>query len=227
MQLKWQALIALLASGVVGLTVGYLALGRSQVPPEQAPSAIALPPPPPAAPAPPPVEAAQADPSVKAKAPAATRAVRAPQTQAPTVAVPGGVAPGALGDDPFVPARASLDAAAATTDTSMLTTGPGRFVFLELQAAAITSLTMREGQLARNGAATYGKFAQNAKVGTVKGARPRVELLHVGWDREARPVVAHIRTTGSPPIEGIVALKIGEVFVAVTPDKSAPAVLPQ
>jgi hypothetical protein len=222
MQLKWQALIALLASGIVGLTVGYLALGRSQVPPEQAPSAVALPPPPPAAPAPPPVAAPQVDPSAKAKAPAASRAARAPQTAAPTVAVPGGAALGAVGDAPFVPARASVDAAAATTDTSMLTTGPGRFVFLELQTAAIPSLTMREGQLARNGAASYGKFAQNPKVGAVKGARPRVELLHIGWDREARPVVAHIRTTGSPPIEGIVALKIGDVFVAVTPDKSVP-----
>lgn len=200
-----QGLLALAAGGAAGLVGGYAVLGSAQVPP-----ALDLPPPP----------------AVVAVPELAARVAEKPADVA-AAAAPVPSPPAALAPEP--PPAATVEAApgppATLWDASLVPRGPGRFALLDLQAAGVTTLTVRAGQLARDGAASMRTFANNPRVATLRGPLARVELLHLGFDAEARPVLAHVRVPGTAA-EGVVALKQGEIFVPVMRDPEAAAVEP-
>lgn len=168
-------------------------------------------------------------PVVAAAAPAAVPgpvgapdAVPVPVAVAPAGSAAAAVADPAQADDPVIPARAGIDSA-QSVDVSLIPRGKGHFALLDLETAQVAALTIREGSLQRDGAAAYKNYSGNAKVGVLKGPRPRVELLHLGFDAEARPILAHIRTAGhaAGEVEGIVALKQGPVFISLYPAPGA------
>ncbi len=123
-------------------------------------------------------------------------------------------------DKVLVPAPASADRA-PTADVSLIERGPGSFAIVDLESGGVETLTIREGAMERDGGGSYRDFARNAKLGEIRGERVRVELLHAGFDREGRPIMAHIRTTGTPPVEGVIALRLGERFVRLLPVPAA------
>ena len=207
MHVAVQLAIGLVGGAALGLGIGRATAGTAQTPPAfvlAAPSAAT------AAAAP---EAAAAAPA-PAAAPASDP--RPPADPAPAAA-PAGDAAAAEGD-PVIPARAGVDGAGAV-DISLLVRGKGHFAFVDLETAQVTALTIRQGELQRDGAANFKTFAGRPKVGVLKGPRPRVELLHLGFDAEARPILAHIRTTGhaAGEVEGIIALKQAEIFIGLAP----------
>jgi|GEM_PF-3213212 len=104
-------------------------------------------------------------------------------------------------------------------DITLIPRGPGRFAVLDLRPIGQRVLTIRAGQMQRDGGGV-GDIKSRRRVGIVRGPKVRVELLHLGFDREGRPTVAHVRTTGSPPIEGVISLRRGERTVRVLPDRS-------
>lgn len=87
--------------------------------------------------------------------------------------------------------------------------GPGRFATLDLQAAELSQLPVYQGTLLRDGLANPAAITRAPKIATLRGPEPRVELLHLGFDREAQPVSAHVRLTEGPAAgqEGMVVLR--------------------
>ncbi len=91
---------------------------------------------------------------------------------------------------------------------------------LDLGAAGIGTLLVREGRMERDGDGRFSPFARNPVVTRLRGDGPiRVELLHLGFDRDGHATVAHIRTTDAEPIEGVASLKHRGGYVAVLPDE--------
>ncbi len=209
-----QALVRIVAAMVlagllglaVGLGLGWLTLGRQGAAPDGVPVAgpslapeIALPE----------VQTPSAAVDVAklmAEQPTARPTVKAPQ--------PTANAPDVVEETPLV------------GDPSLLPRGPGHTALLDLEAAGLPSVQVRLGTLNRDGAANWARFAKNPRVATLAGPQARVELLHLGFDAEARPVLAHIRTVDDARQEGIVALVTGDVRVPVLADPDPPVLAP-
>ncbi len=211
MQAMLRIVVVVVLAGLVGLGAGlgagWLTLGRGAVAPDEAPV-----PGPPLAPAialsdaPPPSAAVDV-----AKLLAEEPKVK-PVAKAPTE--PPATAPDVLEETPLA------------GDPSLLPRGPGHTALLDLETAGLTSVQVRLGTLNRDGAANWAKFAKNPRVATLQGPQARVELLHLGFDAEARPVLAHIRTVDEARVEGIVALLAGDVRVPVLADPDPPQLAP-
>jgi hypothetical protein len=111
----------------------------------------------------------------------------------------------------LVPGEA-LPEAAPSLDYGLLRRGPGQYARILLEAAGVSSLAVRQGQMTRDGG-QWQDFARNPVAGILRGKEVEIELLHVAFDREGRPVMAHIRTLGEPPIEGVVALRSKGTYI--------------
>ncbi len=111
-------------------------------------------------------------------------------------------------------------------DPSLLPRGPGRTAILDLEAAGLPTLQVRLGVLNRDGAALWARFAKNPKVATLQGPQARVELLHLGFDAEARPVLAHIRTVDDARVEGVISLVTTDSRIPVLADPDPPDLTP-
>lgn len=134
-------------------------------------------------------------------------------TAAPAAAPPPAPAPAA---DALAPAAE----AAPPSEVLVLPHGPGRFASLQLEAAGLSQLTVYQGSMLRDGLAQPAAILRAPKIATLRGAEVRVELLHLGFDREARPIAAHVRLADGQ--EGIALLRVApkgqpEVLVPLRP----------
>jgi hypothetical protein len=88
--------------------------------------------------------------------------------------------------------------------------GDGAFVLVDLQAVGMTALVVHSGSLRRDGTVDAKALLKTPKIHTLRGPVARAELLHFGYDGEAQPVVAHIRTVDRPggEVEGIIAIRL-------------------
>lgn len=191
---------------LLGLLVGWFTLGRRDQPPEEAPHwaeplapAVALP-----APVTPEAVAKVAD------------LDKEPPRPAKVVAPPA---------EP-VPAPDVVEEKRLEGDPTLLPRGPGRTALLDLESAGLTQLVVRAGALTRDGAANWASFAKRPRVATLSGPQPRVELLHLGLNADARPILAHIRTVDAARVEGVIALFQGEVRIFVLADPDPPVLEP-
>lgn len=96
------------------------------------------------------------------------------------------------------------------SDILVLPHGPGHFASLQLEAAGLTQLALYQGSMVRDGLAHPPAILRAPKVATLRGSEVRVELLHLGFDREAQPIAAHVRLTEGPGAgsEGIALLRV-------------------
>ncbi len=117
----------------------------------------------------------------------------------------------------LVPSNA---AAAVVEDASLVVRGPGHYALLDLAAAGVGGLNIRQGAMVRDGDGRFTRWAKKPKVGRLSGRQARVELLHLGFDAEGQPTVAHIRTVQEPFVEGVVSLFHDERYVPVRSDRS-------
>lgn len=126
-------------------------------------------------------------------------------------ATPAG-APAALDSVPAAaePAAPPAGAAAAPTAVLVIPHGPGRFATLDLATAELPTLSVYQGSLTRDGLANPAAISRASKIATLRGPEPKVELLHLGFDREAQPVAAHVRLAEGPAAgqEGLVLLRV-------------------
>lgn len=101
-------------------------------------------------------------------------------------------------------------AALPPSDILVLPHGPGHFASLQLEAAGLTQLAVYQGSMVRDGLAHPPAILRAPKVATLRGSEVRVELLHLGFDREAQPIAAHVRLTEGPAAgsEGIALLRV-------------------
>ena len=213
MRAGMRVILAMAAAGLVGLLVGlgggWVALGREARPPLDAP-----PPEPPIAPplaAPLPRSPTE---TVDVQKLIAAEPRRPLPTQRPEAGPLRPQTPDVVEETPLV------------GDPSLLPRGPGRTALLDLGAAGLPSVVVRQGQLSRDGAANWAKFSRNPRVATLQGPQPRVELLHLGFDAEARPVMAHVRTVEPARVEGVIALQAGDVRIPVLADPDPPQLEP-
>lgn len=88
--------------------------------------------------------------------------------------------------------------------------GEGAFVIVDLGAVGMKSLLVRAGTLRRDGPVDAKALLKAPKVHVLRGPLAKVELLHFGYDAEAQPVVAHVRTVARPEgdVEGIMAVRL-------------------
>lgn len=202
------AVLAGLVGLALGLGAGWLTLGRGAVAPDDV-----SPGGPPLAPEVtlPDVQTPSAAVDVAKLMAEAGRGKPAPKQPTPA---PAPQAPDVLEETPLV------------GDPSLLARGPGHTALLDLEAAGLTTLQVRLGTLTRDGAANWARFAKNPRVATLQGPQARVELLHLGFDAEARPVLAHIRTVDDARVEGIIPLQVGDVRVPVLEDPDPPTLAP-
>ena len=212
MQAAMRILGAMVLAGLMGLALGlgagWLTLGRGATVPDEVPPAG-----PPLAPA-----VALADvPTPSAAVDVAKLLADDPKgkaAQKPVAPSPQLHAPDVVEETPLV------------GDPSLLPRGPGRTAILDLDAAGLGALQVRVGVLNRDGAANWARFAKNPRVATLQGPQARVELLHLGLDAEARPVMAHIRTVDEARVEGVIPLLAGDVRVPVLADPDPPTLAP-
>lgn len=120
--------------------------------------------------------------------------------------------------------------AVAPTAVLVIPHGPGHFATLDLQAAELTQIAVYQGTLVRDGLANPAVISRAPKITMLRGPEPRVELLHLGFDREAQPVSAHVRLTEGPAAgqEGMVLLRVAhkgqpETTVLLRPIAAVPA----
>lgn len=207
MRLALQILGGLVAGLLVGLAIGWLVEGRAATPP---PFEV---------PAPPPVV-------VPVPAPVEPTPTAAPVAQPPE--------PIAARDPPDAgavpPAADVVEPASLPPDVHLIPRGPGQFALLDLAPAGVPSLPVHQGKLARSGSVSPA-FVKAPKIATLRGPVVRVELLHLGFDNEARPIAAHVRTYGRPggEVEGLVPLRIAakgqpERWVGLMRDPDPPEV---
>lgn len=123
-------------------------------------------------------------------------------------------------DAPLVPStvhqRAVFD-----DDITLIPRGPGRYAVLDIRPVHRKKLSIHAGALERDGGASFSDFAKHRTVGYLRGPKARVELLHLGFDRDGVPTLAHIRPANRPLLEGIVSLRRGDRLVRVLPDRGA------
>lgn len=198
--------LAGLAGLVLGLGTGWLTLGRGTDVPDQAP-----PPGPPLAPV-------VALPQAPTPAAAVDVNKLLNEQKKPQKAVPAPVPP--------PPGPDVVEETPLVGDPSLLPRGPGRTALLDLDAAGLSSVAVRVGVLNRDGAANWARFAKNPKVATLAGPQARVELLHLGLDAEARPIMLHVRTVDEARVEGVVPLVNGDVRIPVLADPDPPTLAP-
>ena len=201
-----QGLAVGVAALLLGLLAGWLTWGRVGQPPEEAPAtgpalapAVALPT------LPTPTDAPKVADLVKEPA----------RTAKPTVPAPEPVA------TPDVVEEKRLEG-----DPTLLPRGPGHTALLDLGTAGLPQLVVRAGSLNRDGAANWATYAKRPRVATLTGPEARVELLHLGLDADARPILAHIRTVDAARVEGIVPLIQGETRISVLADPDPPVLEP-
>ncbi len=109
---------------------------------------------------------------------------------------------------------------AAPSEVLVLPHGPGRFASLQLDVAGLSQLAVYQGSMLRDGLAQPAAILRAPKIATLRGTEVRVELLHLGFDREARPIAAHVRLADGQ--EGIALLRVApkgqpEVLVPLRP----------
>lgn len=127
-----------------------------------------------------------------------------------------------LDEDGQVLVPAKLDQPGqAEDDASLMPRGPGKYAVLDLASAKVGRLNIRRGRMERDGDGRFGAFAGNEIIGYLRGRTVRVELLHLGFDGQGRATVAHIRTLGDPPIEGVVALASEDKLVPLLRDRKS------
>jgi hypothetical protein len=118
----------------------------------------------------------------------------------------------------LVPAAFDGDAPPAF-DPHLLPRGPGRFALIDLSPSGLAAVPVRAGKLDRDGPAPPHLFQKAMKVTLIRAPGERVELLHLGYDREATPVLAHVRTLAG--VEGVIALVQGDLRIPLLPDPEA------
>lgn len=202
-----QAIVALGGGLLAGLLTGWLTLGRVAQPPEKAPifAGTIAPPAPTTLPAVP-TETVSAK-ELLAEPPKPKKIAEKVQPLPQ--------------NSPDVVEEKRLEG-----DPTLLLRGPGHTALLDLEAAGMKSLQVREGSLTRDGAANWNHFAKKPRVATLLGPQARVELLHLGLDAEARPILAHVRTVDASRVEGIVPLLNGDVRLPVLADPDPPTLAP-
>lgn len=200
--------LAGLAGLVVGLGAGWLTLGRGATVPDEVP---------PAGPPLAPEVALAAAPTPSAGVDVAKLLADTPKGKA----APKTTAPAAGLHAPDVQEEMPL-----IGDPSLLPRGPGRTAILDLETAGLSAVQVRVGVLNRDGAANWARFAKNPRVATLQGPQARVELLHLGLDAEARPVMAHVRTVDEGRVEGVIPLIAGDVRIPVLADPDPPTLPP-
>lgn len=121
-------------------------------------------------------------------------------------------------DGPLVPSRARRHEV-FDDDITLVPRGPGRFAILDLSPIHRSRLDVRAGKLERDGGGVWANFAHARKVAALRGRKVRVELLHLGFDRDGVPTIAHIRTVDARKVEGVVSLRRGTNVVRVRPDR--------
>ncbi len=102
--------------------------------------------------------------------------------------------------------------------------GPGFFAELDLAAAGLQSVPVYAGSLARDGLANPAQTAKGSKIGALRGPLARVELLHIGFQKDALPAVVHVKTPEG--LEGLVVVRVAkkgqpESVIAIRPLPSA------
>ena len=105
-------------------------------------------------------------------------------------------AAGDQGDAPGNLLPAQIEAS-ADTDPSLIARGPGKFAFLLIGEAGLKTMLVRQGALERDGDGRFAPFAKAPVVARLRGPEARVELLHVGFDRDGHATLAHIRVPGT------------------------------
>ncbi len=87
--------------------------------------------------------------------------------------------------------------AGTDTDPSLIARGPGKFAFVLIGEAGLKTLLVRQGALERDGDGRFAPFAKAPIVARLRGPEARVELLHLGFDRDGRATLAHVRVPGT------------------------------
>lgn len=190
--LAWTA-----ASVLIGAALGWLA-GRATHP------------------QPPLTAVAEPLPGVEAEPPAAHKAALFADPTAtaapPEPSSPAGPAQADRAMQAQLPANDASAAAPAQppSDILVLPHGPGHFASLLLETAGLTQLAVYQGSMVRDGLAHPPAILRAPKVATLRGSEVRVELLHLGFNREAQPIAAHVRLTAGPAAgsEGIALLRV-------------------
>jgi hypothetical protein len=182
MRIGWATAVAVLVGGTVGVLAGWHDAPRASTPPPLPLRTPGVEPPPAALPAVPLLAEASAT-----RAPAVTAATPRPAVLPPPLPPL---------DTRTVPAGQAL----------ILPHGPGHKATLLLKEASIPALLVHEGTMNRDGPADVTKVLRAPTIGQLRGPEAVVELLHLGFDSEARPVVAHVRPVGKGP-EGLVVLR--------------------
>ncbi|MCB9740547.1 MAG: hypothetical protein H6747_14885 [Deltaproteobacteria bacterium] len=110
----------------------------------------------------------------------------------------------------------------ADADPALIRRGPGHYARLDPSPAGLSSLIVREGAMERDGDGRFSPYARNPVVARLRAndGPIRVELLHLGFDRDGHATVAHVRTVGPEPKEGVISLKFRRGMVAVLPDEA-------
>jgi hypothetical protein len=208
MKVAW-LLVAAIACGLsVGLGIGWMATADRRTAPPLAASHLQ--------------EPADGPPDIPAIAPPAAHtpagaAIPAPDVAGELDAREGQDAADAGDPDAALLVPAAFDGDAAPTfDPHLLPRGPGRFAVIDLSTTELALVPVRAGKLDRDGAAPPHLFQKATKLAVIRAPGERVELLHLGYDREATPVLAHVRTAAG--IEGVIALVQGDVRVPLLPD---------
>lgn len=124
------------------------------------------------------------------------------------------------------PAADSLLTHEVVLPPSLPSHGQGHFFIVDLRAAQMKSLAVHQGALAKDGPGEFGKLLNAKKIGTLRGPRATVELLHFGTDKEGLPIVAHVRTTEKPPVEGVIALVVENKRLTLVEDAARAPLMP-
>lgn len=160
---------------------------------------------------------ASIDPTVPLPAEGSATALSLLPAAAGTAEAPAAAADAAAKDPaPEADAAAAPEAPALAPGSSdpaqlrQLRRGEGAFVLVDLGAVGMKSLVVRQGSLRRDGPVDAKALLKAPKVHVLRGPVARAELLHFGYDGEAQPVVAHIRTVDRPggDVEGIIAVRL-------------------
>lgn len=127
---------------------------------------------------------------------------------------------------PAVPERDSALTPEVAAAPKLPAHGPGHFFVIDLRAAQLKSLAVHQGNLAHDGAGEFAKVLNAKKIAVLRGPRANVELLHFGLDKQGFPLVAHIRTTEKPPVEGVIALVVENKQLTLIEDTSHTPLMP-
>lgn len=97
--------------------------------------------------------------------------------------------------------------AAPPTEVLVLPHGPGRMATVDLHLLGVAQLPVFQGVMTRDGPANLTSIQRAPRVAAIRDADTQFELLHIGFDRDARPIAAHIKLSETGQ-EGIVVLAV-------------------